>query len=153
MGSLAIVKQNKGAKMKKLIIAVAIASAAVASQAASFDWGSANYSTMANRSGSEFGTDTTGYTTFLNGGNIVLVLLKDGTYTGEKSVLTGTSGSTAELFTGTPASKTGTLQTTFAFSYESGILKNGDVLGVMFKDASGSLSQLEYIAGGKIDNV
>ena len=134
--------------MKKLMIALAAVVCATAVQAAAFIWKSGNYSTFRNADGSAI-TTAAGYSSALNGGSIVLVLLESGTYDGAKSVLTGSTGNTAEFKTsGTNAAKYG-LNTTFGFTYdetaENNVLKNGDVVGVMYRDSSGALSQLFYV--------
>ena len=135
--------------MKKLMVALGVVALAAGVQAASFTWKTANYSTFRNADGSAI-TTAAGYSSALNGGSIVLVLLESGTYDGAKSVLTGTSGNTAEFKTsGTAAAKYG-LSTNFRFEYDDenpsgSILKNGDVVGVMYKDSSGALSQLFYV--------
>ena len=78
----------------------------------------------------------------MNGGDIVLVLLSDGTYSGTMTALTGTSGDTAAFkATGGATIKYG-LSTTFMFDGDSGLLKNGDKIGVAYQSASGELSQL-----------
>ena len=62
--------------------------------------------------------------------------------------LTG-SGASGTLTTSGKAAKIGTVGGTYVFTYgdaSTGALSNGDVLGVMFKDSSGALSQLRYVA-------
>ncbi|MGN0832496.1 MAG: PEP-CTERM sorting domain-containing protein [Kiritimatiellia bacterium] len=145
--------------MKKLLIALAAVVCAAAVQAASFTWKSANYSRSCNADGSAV-TTAEGYTAALNGGNIVLVLLANGTYNGAMTVLTGTGGSTAEFkATGMATVKYG-LSTSFSFVYDdadpsSNILNNGDVLGVMYQDSNGDLSKLFYVDadGNKLGDI
>ena len=137
--------------MKKLMIALGVVALAAGVQAASFTWKSANYSQFRGSDGSAI-TTAAGYTSALNGGNIVLVLLgTTSNYSWDNAtVLTGTGGNTAGFrTTGTAAGKYG-LNTTFTFSYDdenpaNNILKNGDVLGVMYKGADGALSKLFYV--------
>ena len=129
--------------MKKLMIAAAIVCAAAMSQAAQFTWKTSNYNQMYNAStGAAIGT-TEAYDTYLAGGNIVLVLLEDGTYSGDKTVLKGTEGNTA-VFKTTPATLAGGVSTTFKWTYSTGLLADDDVIGVMFQAKDGTLSQLAY---------
>ena len=130
-------------KMKKLMMVAAIALAAVSANAASFIWKTGNYTNVLNPDGSAV-TTADGYTSLMNGGNIVLVLLSDGTYSGTMTALTGTgtSGNTAAFkATGGATIKYG-LSTTFGFNGDSGLLKNGDKIGVAYQSATGELSQL-----------
>ena len=129
--------------MKKLMIALAAVACAAGLQAAQFTWGSTGKFT--NSEGVAV-TTAAGYTAALNGGSIVLVLLADGTYDGAKTVL---AGQTAPTITTTPPPQAGKLNGTFSFVYNetdasANPIKNGDILGVMFKDSDGNLSQLVY---------
>ena len=129
--------------MKKLMIALAVAACAAGLQAAQFTWGSTGKFT--DSEGTAI-TSAAAYTTALNGGSIVLVLLSDGTYDGSKTVI---AGQTAPSLTTTPPPNAGKLNGTFSFVYNdtdasANPIKNGDVLGVMFKDSNGDLSQLVY---------
>ena len=63
--------------MKKLMIVAVVAFAAIASQAAAFGWSTTNK--MTDSKGNVLGS-AADYTTALNGGNIVLVLLSTGSY-------------------------------------------------------------------------
>ena len=127
--------------MKKLMIAFAAVACAAGVQAASFTWKTGNYTNVLNPDGSAVTTEAE-YSALMNGGNIVLVLLADGTYDGTMTALTGTSGDTAAFkATGGATIKYG-LSTTFGFDGNSGLLKNGDKIGVAYQNASGELSQL-----------
>jgi len=134
--------------MKKLMIALATVVCATGLQASSFTWKTANYSQFRNTDGTAV-TTASGYSTAMNGGDIVLVLL--GTTTSyswdNASVLTGTGGNTATFKTSGAATVKYGLSTTFGFTYDdenaaNNILKNGDVLGVMYQDKDGALSKL-----------
>ena len=146
--------------MKKLMMLAAIALAVASANAASFAWKTGNYTNVLNPDGSAV-TTADGYTSLMNGGNIVLVLLdseKLYTDTSKMTVLTGTSGDAAAFKASGGATIKYGLNTTFVFSYDSGLLKNGDKIGVAYKDADGALSQLLYIDTtgaeiGKVDSV
>ena len=124
--------------MKKLVVMGAVLCAAVAAQAASVNWISATK--IADASGTTL-TSTADYNALLNGGSIVLAILNDGSYNGNYNVLGGTV-----KFNTSPKKKAGKLTGSYEFTLAGGLLKNGDVLGVLFKDASGNLSQLIYTA-------
>ena len=87
-----------------------------------------------------------------DGGNIVLVLLgTTSSYSWDNAtVLTGTGGNTASFrATGGATVKYG-LSTTFCFTYDDenpsgNILKNNDVIGVMYQAENGDLSKLFYV--------
>jgi len=122
---------------------------AVGANAASFGWSAANYCYMTDQKGTSITTQNA-YDALMDGGNIVLVLLNDGTYTGAKKSLNGatgvTQGATAGFRTqGGTAVKYG-LNATFGFSYDTAGLKSGDVLGVMFEDSKGNLSRRSKIS-------
>lgn len=125
--------------MKKMIIAAfAVASAAIA-QAAAVDWSS----------GSSYLVDATGTKqTALESGSIVLVVLgsqtgwTDGTWSAKKGTLTELQ--TGEIVNSGKASAKGKVNMSYAFEYDSAIIKNGDVLAVVFKDADGAYTQLAY---------
>ena len=124
--------------MKKLIIAATLAFAATVSQAATVSW---------NAGSSKLVDASTGENTTLSSGSIVLVILTDTTGWTD-GTWKSTSGVT-ELATATVAStknKGAITGTAYKFSYseDSSALKNGSVLGVLFKDASGNYSQLTY---------
>ena len=138
----------------------AIALAAVSANAASFIWKTGNYTNVLNQDGSAV-TTADGYTSLMNGGNIVLVLLdseKLYTDTSKMTVLTGTSGDVAAFKSSGGATIKYGLNTSFVFSYDSGVLKNGDKVGVAYQSASGELSQLVLTDTtgadlGKVDSV
>ena len=136
--------------MKKLMIIAAVAMAAVAAQAASFNWNTANTAKITDGEGAAI-TTTAGYDALMNGGSIVLVLLGEGNNWGNATVLdAGTNGNAAKVYTGSPNSKKGTLTGTYMFDGASGVLSDGDVLGVMYKDADGNLSKLLYADGTEV---
>jgi len=126
------------------MIALAAVACATVVQAASFTWGTDNKFT--DSEGTVI-TTTDGYTAALNGGSIVLVLLSDGTYNGAKTVLAGQTA--PAIKTTTPNSTKGRLSASFEFTFDeenvaNNPFKNGDIIGVMFKDSDGNLSQLVY---------
>ena len=123
------------------MIALAAVACAAGLQAASFTWKTGNYTNVLNPDGSAV-TTADGYASLMNGGNIVLVLLSDGTYEGGMTALVGTEGSTAAFKTGGAATVKYGLSTTFKFDGEGSLLKNGDKIGVAYQNASGDLSQL-----------
>ena len=143
--------------MKKIMVAAVALCVAVASQAASVVWSSVGK--FADSEGA-VPANATAYTAALNGGSIVLVqltALEGGGYDwANASIL---DGQTAPTFTASPSSKRGLIKGTFNFTYNedegaTNILGDGDILGVMFKDSSGTLSQLTYVADGKtVDDV
>ena len=129
--------------MKKLMIALGAIAVATISQAASFNWSTTTKFT--DGTGTAV-TSAAEYSAALNGGSIVLVLLADGTYDGAKTVLAGQTAPTVKT---SPASQRGRLNASYSFVYDdtpgaSNVLKDGDILGVMFKDGDGNLSQLVY---------
>ena len=131
--------------MKKLVLIGAVLCAAVAAQAASVKWNST--AKIADAKGTAL-TSQAGYEALLNGGSIVLAILNDGSYNGNYNVLGGTV-----KFNTSPKKKAGKLTGSYEFAFSAGALKNGDVLGVLFKDAKGNLSQLIYTAGGTVDDI
>lgn len=143
--------------MKKLIIGAAVVCAAVASQAASFVWKTANYSQFLDPTTKAAITTADGYTAAMNGGSIILVYLADGTYdtaTALSSYDTGyLSGDTASFKTSGSASGKYGITATYGFNAGSSNLKDGDKIGVMYKGADGALSQLIYEDGTTIDDV
>ena len=152
-------KQRK-TTMKKLMIALAVVACAAAVQAASFTWKTGNYTNVLNPDGSAV-TTADGYSALMNGGNIVLVLLdseKLYTDTSKMTVLIGTSGDTAAFKASGGATIKYGLNTVFGFDGDSGLLKNGDKIGVAYQSASGELSQLILTDTtgaelGKVDSV
>ena len=144
--------------MRKLIITLGAVAVAVGVQAASFAWTSGNYSYIADSTGAKI-TSTTAYGTALNGGSIVLVYLGTSTdYSWDNArVLSGEgiSGTTGELTTTGAARNQGKVSGMFNFVYNgdadaSSPVKNGDVFGVMYQDATGALSKLLFVdADGK----
>ena len=131
--------------MKKLVVMGAVLCAAVAAQAASINWNSATK--IADATGTAL-TSSTDYAKLLSGGSIVLALLKDGSYNGNYDVLGG-----SVAFRESPKAMAGKLKGSYEFTFSDELLKNGDVLGILFKDASGNLSQLQYTAGGTVDDI
>ena len=131
--------------MKKLVVMGAVLCAAVAAQAASVNWNST--AKIADANGTVL-TSQAGYDALLNGGSIVLAILNDGSYNGNYNVLGGTV-----TFKTSPKPQAGKLNGTYKFAFSDGTLNNGDVLGILFKDASGTLSQLVYTAGGTVDDI
>ena len=124
--------------MKKLVLIGAVLCAAVAAQAASVKWNST--AKIADANGTTL-TSQASYNALLNGGSIVLAILNDGSYNGNYNVLGGTV-----IFKTSPKPQAGMLMGSYEFTLAGGLLKNGDVLGVLFKDADGKLSQLIYTA-------
>ena len=133
--------------MKKLMIALATVACAAGLQAASFSWGTDTKFT--DDTGTVI-TTADGYTAALNGGSIVLVKLAalDAGYDwANATVLAGQTAPTIK--TSNPASTKGRLSATYSFTFDednaaNNPFKNGDILGVMFKDSEGNLSQLVY---------
>lgn len=127
--------------MKKLMVAVAVAFIAVATQAASFYWGTA-------QNGAKLvDADNNILTTVPNGGAISLILL--GTDT------TGYSDATwlmdATITSSTKASQNGRINNNYAFTWTDGgsnVIDNGDVLAVVFKDSDGKFSNLKNASDG-----
>ena len=124
--------------MKKLVVMGAVLCAAVAAQAASVNWNSA--AKIADANGTAL-TSTADYSKLLNGGSIVLAILRDGKYNGNYDVLGG-----SVAFRESPKAMAGKLKGSYDFTFADGLLKNGDVLGILFRDAKGNLSQLIYTA-------
>lgn len=128
--------------MKKLIMAVAVATIAVATQAASFYWGTAAGGAKLVDDGNNI------LTTVPNGGAISLILL--GTDT------TGYSDATwlmdATITSSTKASTNGRINNNFAFSWTendpNNVIDNGDILAVVFKDSTGAYSNLKNASDG-----
>lgn len=130
--------------MKKILLLILISSLGATIEAASIKWNSSNKIT--DSTGTVI-SSAANFTSLMNGGSLVLVLLKDKTYDGTISVL----GGSVSLKT-TPSSMKGKVNGTYDFVYTDNVLKNGDVLGVMFKDATGNLSQLVYTDGTSIND-
>ena len=124
--------------MKKLVLVGAVLCAAVAAQAASIKWSSVTK--IADATGTTL-TSSTDYAKLLSGGSIVLAILNDGSYNGNYNVLGG-----SVTFKTSPKNMAGKLIGGYSFDFSGNTLKDGDVLGVLFKDASGNLSQLIYTA-------
>ena len=135
--------------MKKLMIALAAVACAAGLQAASFSWGT---DTKFTDSEGTVITTADGYSAALNGGSIVLVKLValtegPGYDWANATVLAGQTAPTIK--TSNPASTKGRLSASYTFTFDeepgaANVLKNGDILGVMFKDSEGNLSQLVY---------
>ena len=143
----AVPKTKRKQTMKKLMIALAAVACAAGVQAASFSW-----ATTTKFTDSEGAVITTadGYSAALNGGSIVLVklaALTEGYDWDNATVLTGQTAPTIK--TTNPATTKGRLSATYSFTFDSenaanNPFKNGDILGVMFQDSAGNLSQLVY---------
>ena len=132
--------------MKKLVLMGVVLCAAVVAPAASVYWNST--AKIAEANGTAL-TSQAAYDALLNGGSIVLAILGDGSYSGKNyTVLGGTV-----KFKTTPSSMKGKLTGSYEFTFSEGVLNNGDVLGILFKEASGNLSQLVYTAGGVVDDI
>ena len=133
--------------MKKLMIALAAVACATAVQAAAFSWSTTNKFT--DDTGTVI-TTADGYSSALNGGSIVLVKLAalDAGYDwANATVVAGQDAPTIK--TTNPASTKGRLSAVYGFTYDdetpaNNPIKTGDILGVMFKDSEGNLSQLVY---------
>ena len=132
--------------MKKLVVMGVVLCAAVAAQAASIQWNSATK--IADATGTAL-TSSTDYAKLLSGGSIVLALLGDGSYSGKNYTVLGGS----VTFKTSPKKQAGLLMGKYEFVFSDGVLKEGDVLGVLFKDSGGTLSQLKYTAGGMVDDI
>ena len=125
--------------MKKLVLMGVVLCAAVVAPAASVYWNST--AKIAEANGTAL-TSQAAYDALLNGGSIVLAILGDGSYSGKNyTVLGGTV-----KFKTTPSSMKGKLTGSYEFTFSEGVLNNGDVLGILFRDAKGNLSQLIYTA-------
>ena len=133
--------------MKKLMIALAAVACATAVQAAAFSW--ATTTKFTDSEGTVI-TTADGYTSALNGGSIVLVKLAALTEGYDWANATVVAGQTAPTIkTTAPASTKGRLSATYGFTYDdvtpaNNPIKTGDILGVMFQDSTGKLSQLVY---------
>ncbi len=131
------------------MIALAAVACAAGLQAASFSW---NTSTKFTDSEGTVITTADGYTAALNGGSIVLVKLAvlsegPGYDWANATVLAGQTAPTIK--TTNPSNTKGRLSATYSFTFDSenaenNPFKNNDILGVMFKDSEGKLSQLVY---------
>ena len=126
------------------MIALGVVALAAGVQAASVVWSTTTKFTDSTGTAVASASE---YTAALNGGSIVLVLLSDGTYDGAKTVLAGQTAPTIK--TSSPNSTKGRLSASYTFTFDetpgaANVLKNGDVLGVMFMDADDNLSQLVY---------
>ena len=133
--------------MKKLMIALAAVACAASVQAAAFSWSTTNKFT--DDKGAVI-TTADGYTSALNGGSIVLVklaALTEGYDWANATVVAGQDAPTIK--TTNPASTKGRLSAVYGFTYDdetpaNNPIKTGDILGVMFQDSTGKLSQLVY---------
>ena len=131
--------------MKKLVLMGVVLCAAVAAPAASVYWNST--AKIADANGTAL-TSQAAYDALLNGGSIVLAILNEGSYNGNYNVLGGTVA-----FKTSPKPQAGKLTGSYEFAFADGLLEDGDVLGILFKDAKGNLSQLIYTAGGVVDDI
>ena len=131
--------------MKKLVLMGAVLCAAMAAQAASVKWNST--AKIADANGTAL-TSTADYSKLLNGGSIVLAILRDGKYNGNYDVLGGTV-----IFKTSPKPQAGMLMGNYSFQFSNTTLRDDDVLGILFRDAKGNLSQLIYTAGGMVDDI
>ena len=131
--------------MKKILIMVAVVGSAIALQAASFTWTSGTGTSNTYL----WDTTTNSKATSLAGSIVLVSLGTTDSWSWDNAVeLTG-SGASGTLTTSGKAAKIGTVGGAYSFTYgdaSTGALSNGDVLGVMFKDSSGELSQLRYVA-------
>ena len=124
--------------MKKLIIATAMVASAIIANAASVAWTSA--SNFCDAEGNVLTAATA------PAGSIVLVYLGSGTADWDSATVVNTGtikytvsmGSTKAIVSG-------------SFTLDPATYANGDIFGVMFKDDSGNLSKLQYVAGGDVD--
>ena len=118
------------------MVAMAAVALAGAVQAASISWGSSTYLW-------DSGTDAKA--TSITGGSIVLCLINDGSdwtkgVTDLDSGVLVTSGMAAMV-----GRVKGSDEGGYTFSYDSSLIKNGDVLTVLFKDTDGKYSELTYV--------
>jgi len=131
--------------MKKILIMAVVASSAIALHAASFTWTSGTGSANTYL----WDTTTNAKATSLAGTIVLVSLGTTESWSWDNAVeLTG-SGATGTLTTSGKAAKIGTVGGAYSFTYgdpSTGALSNGEVLGVMFKDTSGELRQLRYVA-------
>ena len=140
--------------MKKILIMTAAIVVAFATQAASFGWKTANYSQFVDPISGNAVTTADGFTSALAGGSIVLVYLADGTY-GSAQLLesydTGASAGSGVASFKTSGAATGKygIAGTYMTAGATTNLKDGDVIGVMYMDAKGALSQLLYADSGE----
>jgi len=127
---------------KKILIAAATLCAVVVSQAASISWSSS--SKLVDAAGSIV-------TSVPSGGSIVAIILSDNTGW-SAGTWTAAKGSVTELGTSTigqsKTAKGKVSGTNNSFSYGSGLLENGDVIAVVFKDSNGVYNQLVYQSDG-----
>ena len=143
--------------MKKLMIAAAIVCAAALSQAASVSW--TTNGKITDGDGNVI-TTAKGLSDFLGtGGSISLVkltTLAGGGYDWEHATLLVGSGSNAGTIVVNPPLSAGKLTASFSFDNSDtskAVVKNGDYLSLMFKDADGNLSQLKYADGALWEDV
>ena len=118
--------------MKKLLVGIAIALVGAMTHAAQFSWKTANYNHLTDASGTEI-TTAAGFTSLLNGGSIVAVLVAGDTYTD--------LGTSSFRSSGAASTKYG-VYGSYAFDASTSSLKDGDVINIMFKDADGNYSWL-----------
>jgi hypothetical protein len=142
-------RYTKRRNMKKSLVAIVALGVTLATQAASFGWKTANYSQFVDPTSGAAITTAADFSSALAGGSIVLVYLADGTYssaqlleTYDTGATTGT-GSAAFKASGAATQKFG-IAGTYATDGSKTKLKDGDVIGVMYMNADGALSQLLY---------
>ena len=130
--------------MNKLMIAAAVVCAAVASQAAAISWSSTG----------KIADETGTVITSIPGGSAVAIILtdttgwSDGTWSAAKGSVTELGTSTVGTSKAAKGKVSGSNDT---FSYGSGLLKNDDVVAVVFKDGeTGAYSQFVYVEGGAV---
>ena len=123
--------------MKKIMIATAAAMLGIAANAASIAWSATAYNYV-DAEGAVYTAATAPAGTF------VLAYLGSGTADWSNAVVVneGTVGFSVAMGS-TTAKASG------SYIVDVDTYKNGDIFGVMFKDAEGNLSQLEYVGGAK----
>ena len=127
--------------MKKIMIALAVAAMAVASQAAQISWGSGTYA-FCNSEGNPTAT--------LPSGSALVLCNLGQTFDYANAVAIPTQASEGTTVTiNTAASRLGRISGVLQFTYGDGVndlVKNGDYLALMVQDAEG-LHALQYTDG------
>ena len=125
--------------MKKLMIAAAIVCAAAVTQAASFNWTS--NANLVDASGNKLEA-------LPEGGKVVLCLLGENEATADWSKATAVQDGEFSY----TSKRGGSNSVAGKYALTVGTQKDGFVYGVMFQDAEGKLSQLQYADGtGPVD--